>query len=153
MFVARLKEPEDHEDIVAARLLNDYILSFEGSLEDIEAKIEEYKRYGELENKNLAIVLDNNLAALRDISEEYHYDHLKKYDDYINGKYKQTRNQLLLLRLNRFIMYLKKNKMNDAGKALRELEYLYPTEQLLSRQEYLKAKVYYMERMKENQEI
>jgi hypothetical protein len=34
-FVAKLQQPQDHEDLVAAHLLRDYIDSFDESLEDL----------------------------------------------------------------------------------------------------------------------
>lgn len=105
-------------------MLRDYIDSFDGSLEDVQAKIAQYEEYAEQEfrDKNISIVVDNNLVALRELVSDPHYDHVKKYEDYINGKYKQTRMQIHVLKLNRLVMLLKKNRISDAAKALKDLE-------------------------------
>jgi hypothetical protein len=57
-----------------------------------------------------------------------HYENIKRYDDYIQGKYKQTRHQLKILKLNKLIMLLKKNRVHDAGKIIKDLEASYSIE-------------------------
>lgn len=95
--------------------------------------------------------MENNLAALKERTTEPHYEHLKKYEDYIAGKYKQTREQIRVLKLNRLVMLLKKNRLHEAGKALKDLETSIPFEELHRDDTFLKCKVHLLEKLKEKE--
>ena len=94
----------------------------------IERKLGDYEEYMKLNfhEQNLKAVLNNNIVALRQLHKhEQHGESIKLLDSAIHGKFRQTEDQLLSLKINKLLLVLNKNKVNEFQSILSDIEEKY----------------------------
>ena len=136
-------------DSLMSRLEIDYIESqlYGFSPEVFDEKVKIYMNYEAKSNLDgsLKLILANNLIHFKSLSKSFHSnynDNLKNIDQIIGSKLKLNKLQEVILKMNKILIFLHKNKLVEAQKSLSELETQYSKEELKKNMRYIVCKFF-----------
>lgn len=146
-FEKSLVKGEDDSDLANVTLFRDFIeWSTNGTVD--RGTSDSYETLlGQIKNKNVRGVLQNNLICYKPGQQvEHTHEVLRMFEESLETDYKMTLKQRTVLQLNRLSLLLRKGRLPEAHKLLKQLE----TKENLSQEvDFIKNRYFLLKKIKD----